>query len=183
MKKNFRILFILGVVAMICAVSAGLIAHGPIRVLEGTVTKVFDGDTIQVVTPEQTKIKVRLYGIDAPETEKINRRTGKIIKRGQPYGVESHEALTSMILGKYVGLDIISVDRYKRLVGIVRLDGRNINEEMLREGYAEAYIEYLHEPFKGRFISLQKEARRFKKGMWSLAGYERPKDFRKRGRE
>jgi len=48
-------------------------ARGPIRTVTGTVTKVSDGDTIQVTTPEQTKLRVRLYGIDAPETPKINR--------------------------------------------------------------------------------------------------------------
>lgn len=42
------------------------------RTIAGTVTKVSDGDSIQVTTPEQTKLKVRLYGIDAPETPKIS---------------------------------------------------------------------------------------------------------------
>ena len=46
----------------------GLTAHAFIRTVTGTVTKVSDGDTIHVTTPEGTKLKVRLYGIDAPET-------------------------------------------------------------------------------------------------------------------
>ena len=52
----------------------------PIRTVTGTVTKVSDGDTIQVTTPEQTKLRVRIYGIDAPETPKINQSTGRVIK-------------------------------------------------------------------------------------------------------
>jgi endonuclease YncB( thermonuclease family) len=57
------LLSLIGAAIMICAVPAGLIARDsaparPIRTVEGTVTKVTDGDTIQVVTPEQTKIKV-----------------------------------------------------------------------------------------------------------------------------
>lgn len=61
-------------------------SHATIRTVEGTVSKVSDGDTVQVITPEGTKLKIRLYGCDAQETEKINRRTGQISKPGQPYG-------------------------------------------------------------------------------------------------
>ncbi|MCG2740848.1 MAG: thermonuclease family protein [Syntrophaceae bacterium] len=59
------------------------IAREPIRTVTGTVTKVSDGDTIHVTTPEKTKLTVRLYGMDAPETPKINQRTGHINKPGQ----------------------------------------------------------------------------------------------------
>jgi endonuclease YncB( thermonuclease family) len=40
-----------------------------------------------------TKVKVRFYGIDCPETEKSNRRTGRVSKVGQPYGQEAYRAL------------------------------------------------------------------------------------------
>ena len=53
------------------------------------VTKVSDGDTIHLMTPKQTKLKVRLYGIDAPETDKINDHTGQVNIPAQPYGEES----------------------------------------------------------------------------------------------
>jgi endonuclease YncB( thermonuclease family) len=49
-------------------------ARESIRTVTGTVTKVSDGDTIQVITPERTKLTVRLYGMDAPETPKINKQ-------------------------------------------------------------------------------------------------------------
>ena len=68
-------------------------AREPIRTVTGTVTKVSDGDTIQVTTPEQTKLRVRIYGIDAPETPKIDQRTGRVNKPGKPYGKESWKAL------------------------------------------------------------------------------------------
>lgn len=69
-----------------------------IRTVNGTVTKVSDGDTIHLTTPEQTKLRVRLYGIDAPETPKINNRTGRVNKPGQPYGDEAWKALESKIM-------------------------------------------------------------------------------------
>lgn len=156
------------------------VSHTAIRTVTGTVTKVSDGDTIHVTTPEQTKLKVRLYGIDAPETPKINNRTGHLNKPGQPYGVESWKALESKIMGRQVRLDIINIDRYKRLVGIIWLLNRNINMEMLSEGYAEAYVEYLNAPYRSKFMEAQLEARSAKKGVWSLLEYERPKNFRQR---
>lgn len=73
--------------------------HATVRTVIGTVTKVSDGDSIQIKTPEQTKIKVRLYGIDAPETPKVNNRMGQVNKPGQPYGEESWKALSDKLLG------------------------------------------------------------------------------------
>jgi micrococcal nuclease len=155
-------------------------AREPIRTVTGTVTKVSDGDTIHVTTAEKTKLTVRLYGMDAPETPKINQRTAKINKIGQPYGEKSWMALDAKIMGKLVKLDIIDIDRYKRMVGVIWIGNRNINLEMIKEGYAEAYVEYLKEPYRAQFIQAEKEAKSARRGIWSLPDYERPKDFRKR---
>lgn len=118
------------------------IAHAkdPIRTIEGVVSKVSDGDTINVTDPMGTKVKVRLYGIDAPETEKSNKKTGRVSKPGQPYGEEAYQALKSKVNRKSVKLDIMAVDQYKRSVGIVYLNGKNINKEMVAEGYAHGPI-------------------------------------------
>jgi len=155
-------------------------SHAAIRTVTGTVTKVSDGDTIHLTTAEQTKLRVRLYGIDAPETVKINNHTGQVSKPGQPYGEESWRALESKIMGKQVKLDILDIDKYRRMVGMIWLNDRNINLEMVREGYAEAFIEYLKEPHKTEFLKAEREARSAKKGIWSLPDYERPREFRKR---
>ena len=142
----------------------GLTVHATIRTVTGTVTKVSDGDTIHVTTPERTKLKVRLYGIDAPETSKINQRTGRINKPGQPYGEESWKALEIKIMRKQVRLDILDIDKYRRMVGMIWLGNRNINLEMVNEGYAEAYIEYLKEPYSLQFITAEQEAKSASRG-------------------
>ena len=144
------------------------------------VTKVSDGDTIHVTTPEKTKLAVRLYGIDAPETPKINQHTGHINKPGQPFGEKSWKALNAKIMEKQVRLDIIEIDRYKRMVGMIWIGDRNINLEMVREGYAEAYTEFLKKPYRTEFLSAEREARSAKRGIWGLPDYERPRDFKKR---
>ena len=63
---------------------------------------------------------------------------------------------------------------------MIWIGDRNINLEMVREGCAEAYVEYLKEPYRSQFMCVEMEARAAKRGIWSLADYERPKDFRKR---
>ena len=172
-------LFLLFTIAQIL-IFVFLSSSAAIRTVTGTVTKVSDGDTIQLITPEQTKLKVRLYGIDAPETDKISSRTGQVNIPGQLYGDESQKALENKIMGKQVKVDIIDIDKYRRMVAMIWLNDRNINLEMAREGYAEAFIEYLKEPYKSEFLRAEQEAKSAKKGIWSLAEYERPRDFRKR---
>jgi endonuclease YncB( thermonuclease family) len=177
-KRALRILFSLVVATAlaVCLIPTGLIAADPIRTIrtvEGTVTKISDGDTIQVVTPGQTKIKVRLYGIDAPETSKPQ-------KPGQPYGNESWNALEKKVRGKHVKVDIVDIDKYRRMVSIVWVGDRNINLEMVREGYAEAYPEYLKPPYRSSFLAAEKDAKAAKRGIWGLERHERPQDFRRR---
>jgi len=155
-------------------------AQNPRRTIVGTVNYVADGDTIHVLTAEQTKLKVRLYGIDAPETEKSNRRTGEISKPGQSYGEEAKNALAGAISGKEVTLEVMDTDRYKRVVCIVWYQGRNINLEMVSAGLAEAFSEYLKPPYRNTFLLAQREAKIAGHGIWSLPNYERPSDFRRK---
>lgn len=150
-------------------------AHTAIRTVEGIVKKVADGDTLTLITPEGTKLRVRLYGIDAPEI-----RHGK--KRGQPHGEEARAALMGMILGKKVRLDIVDIDRYKRMVGIVFLGNLNINEEMVKEGWAWAYREYLKGPYASEFINVERQAREKHLGLWQQANPQPPWEFRKKMR-
>ncbi len=83
-------------------------------------------------------------------------------------------------MGKQVRTDIIDIDRNKRMVGMIWIGDRNINLEMVKEGYAGAYLEYLKEPYREQFIRAEREARSARRGIWSLPGYERPNEFRKR---
>ena len=151
----------------------------PIRVVEGKVVKVSDGDTVQVMTGEGTKLKVRLYGIDAPETPKVNRRTGKVNKPGQPYGEEAERALAQKIVGKTVRLEIMDIDQYKRMVSRIILDGRDVNREMVREGWAWAYKQYLQSPHASEYIGAEKQARLAKLGLWQQGNPQPPWEFRK----
>ena len=150
-----------------------------IRTVEGTVKQVTDGDTLKVETAEGTKLTVRLYGIDAPEMERINHRTSLISKQGQPYGKSSYEVLKAKVLRRKVKVDIIDIDRYKRMVGIVYLDKRDINLEMVRGGWAWAYREYLDRPYASAYLNAEKEASDKRSGLWTQANPLPPWEFRK----
>jgi len=173
LQKHLNVLILsVTVTSLLFSTLALASASEPIRTVTGIVTRVSGGDTIQVVTPEQTKIKVRLYDIDVPETPKPK-------KPRQLYGEESWNALQEKVYGKQVKVEIIDIDRYHRMVSIVWIGDRNINLEMVREGYAEAYTEYLKAPYTALFLAAEEEAKTARSGIWGLQEYERPRDFRK----
>jgi endonuclease YncB( thermonuclease family) len=176
-RKILLILF--SVTAIIYLSATPLLARNPIRTVDGIVTQVTDGDTVKMETTEGTKLKIRLYGIDAPEMEKISRRTGMVSKAGQPYGEEAYEVLKSKMLDSRVTVDIMAVDRYKRMVGIVYLDNKNINLEMVREGWAWAYREYLDRPYASEYLNAERDARTKRSSLWQQPNPQPPWEFRK----
>jgi len=124
--------FVLSLIFFI-STSLASFAKEPIRSIEATVTKISDGDTIHVKDSLGNKIKIRLYGIDCPESEKDGRS-----ELGQPYGEDAYHALQGKLQRQHVRLDVMDTDRYGRIVSIVWLDDRNINLEMVAEGWAWA---------------------------------------------
>jgi endonuclease YncB( thermonuclease family) len=147
-----------------------------LRTVTATITKITDGDTVQAVTPEGTKLKVRLYGIDAPETAK-----GKI--PGEPFSNAARKHLAALVNQQTVTLEIRDIDRYRRMVAILWLAERNVNQEMIAAGMAEAYREYLKPPYRTSFLQAEQEAKTQGKGIWSQGErYERPSQFRRRMR-
>lgn len=168
---------------LVCLLSVNSVsARDIIRVVEGKVTKVSDGDTVQVITSDGTKLKVRLAGVDCPETQKINKKTGKINKQGQPYGDEAQKFTESLVNGEEVQVDIYGIDQYQRVLAYVFTpDGRNLNLELVAAGLAEVYVGGEYGPYKRELEALEKDARKTKTGMWNLdKRYESPKEFRKR---
>lgn len=154
------------------------VAKEPIRTIYGTVTKVADGDTI-TVDAGGTKVKVRLYGIDAPETEKRSKKTGIINKPGQPYGEDAYRVLTEKVSGQRVRLEVVDVDKYRRAVSLVWVGKRLVNLELVREGRAWAYRKYLGRAYASEFIGAEEEARQARRGLWVQSNPQPPWEFRK----
>ena len=118
----------------------------------GDVLHVSDGDTI-TVAGDAGDIKVRLYGIDAPEMS-------------QKYGNEAKSALENMVSGKNITLTIIDIDRYGRSVAVIEHDGVNINEQMLALGHAWYYEAYCKKRFCNRWKETAAQAKKEKAGLW-----------------
>ena len=119
----------------------------------GKVVDVIDGDTIRVFNAGTGQIKVRMYGIDAPE-------------RGQPNGGEAKSWLRLIVAGGVVEIDPTGEDPYGNTVGIVWQGEQNVNQEMLQAGYAWVYRSYCDKPFCEYWLTLEGEARQKKTGLW-----------------
>ena len=135
------------------------------------VTKVIDGDTIEIATGE----RVRLIGIDTPElhiSEKLYKdakRTNKDIQTIQKLGEKAYYFAKKLMEGKKVKLeyDIEKKDRYGRLLAYVFLeDGTFINAKLVEEGYAKLYTFPPNVKYVYLLTRLQKEARENTRGLW-----------------
>jgi len=124
------------------------------------VTEVIDGDSI-VVGSEQ----VRLAHIDAPEWN-------------QPFGRQAKEFVMGNCLGWKVRLKRMGKDQYGRtLAEVILPDGRNLNQELVREGLAWHYRRYSHDRF---YQELEHEARAKKKGLWADSYTIAPWEWRRK---
>ena len=142
-------------------ISALLLAPIFLFALEGEVINVTDGDTIKILTSERQQIKVRLYGIDAPEKK-------------QPYGTAAKLYLADLIAGKTVQIEKRGKDRYKRVLGIAYLDGKDVNEILVLNGYAWAFTKY-----SKIYESQERQARSKGLGLWRDKNPIKPEIWRK----
>lgn len=126
------------------------------------VTKIIDGDTFWVDNGAES-FKVRLIGVDAPETRNSARK-----KRGY-YGAESREYVRSKIEQQWVRLefDVQATDRYKRKLAYVYLqDGTFLNASLIEQGYAVVDTHPPNVKYVEQFTALQRQARKAERGLW-----------------
>ena len=131
-----------------------------------TVLSVTDGDTLTVLV-NGSKEKVRLTGIDCPESD-------------QPFGSQATQLATQLALEKMVTVTDWGRDKYRRMLGeIVLPDGRLLNQELVREGFCWWYRKYAAgDRTLERFETEAKEAKR---GLWAEPNPMPPWEWRKMG--
>jgi len=99
--------------------------------------EVIDGDTLRL-----SGTTWRIHGIDAPEAKQS-------CADGWRAGLEATRALFRLIGGRVVACSEVTKDRYGRSVGRCSADGRDIGAQMVRDGFAWAFVryslEYAHE--------------------------------------
>jgi endonuclease YncB( thermonuclease family) len=136
---------------------------------EFKVTRVYDGDTI-TVSGEGKDMKVRLYGIDTPEST-------------QWYGQNAKQFTSSQLFGKTVSIDRIDIDRYGRTVALVSVGDLVINKLLVEYGYAWVYDRYCRQPFCAEWKLLEEEARKAKRGLWKNPNVIPPWEYRQSSRK
>jgi endonuclease YncB( thermonuclease family) len=148
------------------AVSAFLAGSAAAEEFTARVVGVTDGDTLTVLHAKHSE-KVRLVGIDAPE-------------KRQAYGERAKRFTADLAFDRTVTVRTAGRDRNGRLLGEVVLpDGRSLNQELVRAGYAWWFRRYSRD---GRLARLEEEARASRRGLWADEVPQAPWDYRVNGR-
>lgn len=138
--------------------------------LHGTVTWIYDGDTLEI----DTLGKVRLIGIDAPERE-ASRRDQYLAEKGISAASQrlTYQAAKQFnikhVKGQKVSLTLDSPprDRHGRLLAYVHLaDGRLLNRVLVEQGLAVVYRRFEF-TMKEEFLVAENKARRAGLGLWA----------------
>jgi len=152
------------VAAFVCA---GLSLAGASVAGEGELVgrvRVTDGDTLRM-----GQVRIRIYGIDAPEMAQ------RCVASGATYlcGVEATKRLKALIGSQAVRCVRRDVDRYGRLVGVCYRGDLDLGREMVREGWAVAFAMY-----SGAYLAEEEQARKERRGVWR-GPHIKPWEFRR----
>lgn len=139
---------------------------------EGTVfgaARVVDGDTLVV-----NGVRIRLYGIDAPEKKQTCEVSGKDVA----CGMESTQALESEIGGGPVACSLHGRDLYGRGIGVCSVESKpgvitDLNSWMVDKGHAVAYRKY-----SSRYVQQELSAQKSKLGIWA-GSFKQPEEWRR----
>ena len=93
------------------------VTFSPCYAWQGKVVEVVDGDTIDVIH-NGIKERIRLFGVDTPE-------------KRQDFGKKASLFTSDMVSGKTVEVTPVTTDRYGRTVGLIYVNGKCLNEELV----------------------------------------------------
>jgi endonuclease YncB( thermonuclease family) len=154
-------------------VAPPVIAPPGAQTLAGLVVSVADGDTVTVLDRNDVQHRIRLSGIDAPESH-------------QAFGARSKQNLSDLVFGKDVTVLYYKTDQYGRLVGKIIVDGTDVNLEQVKAGMAWHYKEYEREQTvedRELYARAEDEARAQHRGLWLDPNPIEPSQFRREQRE
>lgn len=140
--------------------------RGVVTSTNALVIRVVDGDTVEARLDEGTGAKVRLLGVNTPESVDPRRPI-------ECFGKEASKYTETLAEGKRVRLEpdpqADEVDKYGRLLrNVILEDGTDVNAALVRDGYAYAYLDFpLNRERKAELARLQDEARLAERGLWN----------------
>jgi endonuclease YncB( thermonuclease family) len=121
------------------------------------VPRIVDGDTLAISTT-----KVRLEGIDAPETDQFCLNATGV---RWTCGIEARDQLIAHVAGREVSCTSSGIDAYKRTLATCRLAGEDLNGWMVQEGWALAYVKY-----SSKYVRDEDDAQTHQRGLWLRRG-------------
>ena len=139
----------------------------------GSVTRVSDGDTVILRIDDGTKLKIRLSGIDAPELD-------------QAFGKESKNRLTELVDGRTIEAQCSKKDRYRRWLCKLELDSKDVNLNLVKDGFAWWYRYYRKDQTsedQQTYQAAEATAKKNKLGLWGDFDPVAPWDFRRQKRD
>lgn len=169
MARRARPLFALAVLTIATLIASPTAAAEP-TATTALVLKIVDGDTIDIRDENRGRLRVRILGIDTPETQKPGFTVGC-------WGPEATEFAKATMLGQRVALVTDptqdATDRYGRtLAYLVRADGWDYSVEAARAGTAQSYV-YANHPVSryDAIAAAETEARDARRGLWGAPCY------------
>jgi endonuclease YncB( thermonuclease family) len=132
------------------------------------IPRIVGGDTVEI-----ERVKIRLEGIDAPETDQLC-----LNSRGQRWtcGIEARDQLSKYVGGRPWICRISGQDRYGRSLARCQVDGQDVGEWMVRSGWALSFTRYSHS-----YDLDERVAREARQGLWAGA-FIAPWDWRSRNK-
>ena len=128
--------------------------------------RIVDGDTLTIGAT-----KIRLAGIDAPETDQVCLNANKL---HWSCGIDARDQLAAHIAGRKINCTPRGVDAYRRTLAICTLADEDLNAWMVQQGWALAYVQY-----SSVYRQAEDEARTNQRGLWQGA-FIAPWDWRHR---
>ena len=145
------------------------------------IVKVIDGDTFDAILPNGSIERIRLLGVDCPETTPENNKRYEYdnivdLECLTTYGLEAKEYAENMLTNKIVYIQFDSLAGFKGYYGrwlayVFLLNQTDFGEELLKHGYARVYIEGNFSK-KENYLSIEYQARENKTGLWSCPSKE-----------
>ena len=169
MKRLIIFTWLLGITAGLLLNSAAARTVTETR-LNITITDVSDGDSLK-----SGSLKLRLHGIDAPEREQICTNA-----EGENYacGKQATDWLRQLVkTGDRLSCDLLNVDKYRRLIVRCFKSGEDINQAMVRTGWAVAYTRYSDD-----YLKAETEAKTKHNGLWQ-GPFIHPEVWRRQNRQ
>jgi len=165
LSKRARGVYLI-VAALISAVASLTVPMCPLADRAGRplwrVETVHDGDTVTCLDEQGRPQKIRLQGIDAPEY-------------GQPYGDAARRALEGKLAGGRVRVEGGARDQHGRLLGTLWIEDRDINRELVAEGWAWAFGGFSP---ADELVAAEAESRRLRLGLWADERPIEPRQWR-----